>query len=90
MSRRKAGAKRKRLKQTLGIAGASLLLAGGASASAQAASTASPVIHEYEISDVTLATFYYFDREDDRLPGARGCCELSLYGLQLQRLSPRL
>jgi hypothetical protein len=67
MSRRKAGAKRRRLKQALGVAGASLLLATGASASAAmpVPQTASQLLHDEEVSDVTLATFYYFDREND-------------------------
>jgi hypothetical protein len=47
----------------LGIAGA-LSLAGGASASTGATQNTAPVIlGEEEISDVSLATFYVFDKE---------------------------
>jgi hypothetical protein len=71
----KPGAKRKRLKRALGIAGASLLLATGASAAIPVPQKASQFFHDEEVSDVTLATFYYFDKESD-LPsrGAGRAC----------------
>ena len=71
------------------VAGASLAMVGGASATAPTASVPSqetaprPVITlgEEEISDVSLATFYVFDKENARTPqagvqlawGCRGC-----------------
>jgi hypothetical protein len=66
MSRGKRGAKRKRLKRALGVAGASLLVAGGASAAAtmQAPYAGSNLLYDEEVCDVSLATFYYFDREN--------------------------
>jgi hypothetical protein len=74
----KPGAKRKRLKRALGVAGTSLLLAGAslsASAAVRAPQAASQLLHDEEVSDVTLATFYYFDKEND-LPsrGAGRAC----------------
>jgi hypothetical protein len=69
MSRNKPSAKRKRLKQALGIAGVSLSVAGGASAS-----TAMPVpsaksapLSEVEIVDVSLATFQLLDEKSRSL-----------------------
>jgi hypothetical protein len=77
MSRAKQAPKRKRrskLVPVLGAAGLSLLLAGGASA-ATGALVADALTHngvvsheitlgEEEIADVSLATFYVFDKED--------------------------
>ena len=77
MSHAKDASKRKRLRKavpTVGIAGMSLAMAGGASA-ATAPPTANlpsqhiPLSHEIilgeeEISDVSLGTFYVFDKED--------------------------
>jgi len=77
MSHAKHASKRKRLRKavpTVGIAGMSLAMAGGASA-ATAPPTANlpsqyiPLSHEItlgeeEISDVSLGTFYVFDKED--------------------------
>jgi hypothetical protein len=63
----------------LGVAGA-LSLAGGASASvAPTQNTARIILAEEEISDVSLATFYVFDKENARAHqsgvqlAARGC-----------------
>jgi hypothetical protein len=89
----KQTSKRKRRKTALpvlGAAGASLAMAGGASAAV--APTANGPLHdpapppvfvldEEEISDVSLATFYVFDRENQSLGeriqlaqrGCRGC-----------------
>jgi hypothetical protein len=77
MSHAKHASKRKLLRKvvpTVGIAGMSLAMAGGASA-ATAPPTANlpsqhiPLSHEImlgeeEISDVSLGTFYVFDKED--------------------------
>ncbi len=77
MSHAKPASKRKRLRKavpTIGLAGMSLAVAGGASA-ATAPPTANlpsqhiPLSHEImlgeeEISDVSLGTFYVFDKED--------------------------
>ncbi len=77
MSHAKDAPKRKRLRKavpTVGIAGVSLAMAGGASA-ATAPPTANlpsqhiPLSHEIilgeeEISDVSLGTFFVFDKED--------------------------
>ncbi len=77
MSHAKDAPKRKRLRKavpTVGIAGMSLAMAGGASA-ATAPPTANlpaqhiPLSHEIilgeeEISDVSLGTFFVFDKED--------------------------
>jgi hypothetical protein len=77
MSHAKDASKRKRLRKavpTVGLAGMSLAVAGGASA-ATAPPTANlpsqhiPLSHqimlgEEEISDVSLGTFYVFDKED--------------------------
>jgi hypothetical protein len=77
MSQAKPASKRKRLNKAIpavGIAGVSLAMAGGASA-ATAPATANlplqniPLNHEItlgdeEISDVSLGTFYVFDKED--------------------------
>jgi hypothetical protein len=77
----------------LGIAGMSLAVAGGASASTggsvadvQSQNTVPPqvvTLGEEEISDVTLSTFFVFDKENARTPqvgeklawvrGCRGC-----------------
>jgi hypothetical protein len=65
---------RKRAASALGIAGVSLAMAGGASAST-AGSAVVPMqntathhelfLGEEEISDVSLSTFYVFDKEND-------------------------
>ncbi len=94
MSHAKPASKRKRLRNavpTVGLAGMSLAVAGGASA-ATAPPTANlpsqhiPLSHEImlgdeEISDVSLGTFYVFDKEDAaselgkdvQLAAGRGC-----------------
>ena len=72
MSRSKQASKvrgRRRVVTALGVAGA-LSLAGGASASISPArdiptqNTAPVILAEEEISDVSLATFYVFDKEN--------------------------
>jgi hypothetical protein len=92
MARRKNTLHRKGLKEAaLGAVGVSLSLAGGASAAttgpatdAQAQNTAARpqiAISEEEISDVNLATFYVFDKENtatsrlggEKLAWWRGC-----------------
>ena len=89
MSHAKQTSKRKRLNKAVpmaGIAGVSFALAGGASANAPTAnlpSQAAPPPHEItlseeEISDVSLATFYVFDKDNEpqlgqRLRFAAGC-----------------
>ena len=93
MARAKQASKRKRQRialPILGVAGVSLAMAGGASATAPTANVPSqdteprPVITlgEEEISDVSLATFYVFDKENAgtsqlgqgiKLAAARGC-----------------
>lgn len=97
MAQAKKAAKRKRRKIALpvmGAAGVSLALAGGASAISKARAadilspdTASPreiTLGEEEIADVSLATFYVFDKEADGIVqdnvilaqacgGCRGC-----------------
>jgi len=95
MAHVKQGSKRKRRKAALpvlGAAGASLAVAGGASAATAptgnvtSGGPVSPTILsllEEEMSDVSLATFYVFDREADeslldekvaaRCGGCRGC-----------------
>ena len=90
MARAKQVSKRKRRRIALPVlsaAGASLAMAGGASATAPTANVSSqateprPVItlDEEEISDVSLATFYVFDKENAELGqglklAARGGC----------------
>ena len=77
MSHAKDASKRKRLRKavpTVGIAGMSLAMVGGASAAtapptAYLPSQYIPLSHEItlgeeEISDVSLGTFYVFDKED--------------------------
>jgi hypothetical protein len=77
MSRAKQASKRKRgngALPVLGAAGLSLTLAGGASAATQApvAEMLSPsraasheiTLREEEVADVSLATFYVFDKEN--------------------------
>jgi hypothetical protein len=66
---------RKRVAPALGIAGVSLAMAGGASASTAGSAVDVPVqntathhelfLGEEEISDVSLSTFYVFDKEND-------------------------
>jgi hypothetical protein len=76
MARTKQPSKRKRGRRgvpALGAAGVSLVMAGGASANAPTANVPSmqdtplrPVValDEEEIADVSLATFYIFDKEN--------------------------
>ena len=93
MAHAKQASRRKRRRTALpalGVAGVSLSLAGGASAATSGPATDIPswdtaarheiVLGEEEISDVSLATFYVFDRENARaseygqgLKLARGC-----------------
>src|SRR5215216_5243204 len=90
MARAKQASKRKRRKSALpawGAAGVSLAMTGGASAavapianapSQHAVPAPAFVLGEEEISDVSLATFYVFDRENANLgerlqPAARSC-----------------
>ena len=66
---------RKRAAPALGIAGVSLAMAGGASASTAGSAVDVPMqntathhelfLGEEEISDVSLSTFYVFDKEND-------------------------
>jgi hypothetical protein len=65
LSRKRPKSKRSRLKEALGIAGVSLSLAGGASASTTmpAPYATSHLLYEEEVSDVTLATFHYVDEK---------------------------
>jgi hypothetical protein len=78
MARAKNSSKRngrKRAAPTLGIAGVSLAMASGASASTAGSAVDVPVqntathhelfLGEEEISDVSLSTFYVFDKEND-------------------------
>ena len=77
MSHAKDASKRKRLRKavpTVGIAGISLAMAGGASAATAPPTANLPSQHiqlsheiilgEEEISDVSLGTFFVFDKED--------------------------
>ncbi len=77
MSRAQQAPKRKRRRKavpTLGVAGLSLSLTGAASAAAgglaagmpmhDAGATNEIILTEEEISDVSLATFYVFDKEN--------------------------
>jgi len=92
MARTKQAPKRTHRKKTLpalgaaGVAGVSAAIAGGASATAAPAPvsldslfTHPPIVlGEEEIADVSLATFYVFDKENADIPGAgvqlaRGC-----------------
>ena len=92
MVRAKQTPTRKHRKKTLpalsaaGVAGVSVAIAGGASATAAPAPvpldslfTHPPVVlGEEEIADVSLATFYVFDKENAEIPEAgvqlaRGC-----------------
>lgn len=81
MARTKKTSKRKRARKVLpalGVAGVSLAMTGGASAStpmaadAQAQNNTSPrheiFLGEEEISDVSLSTFYVFDKENAARP----------------------
>src|SRR6202162_1464841 len=76
MAQKKQSTKQKRLKKALpvlGIAGVSFSLVGGAAASASAPTADIPsqnttarqeiFLGEEELSDVSLATFYVFDKE---------------------------
>jgi hypothetical protein len=92
MSHSKEVSKRKRRTKTvpvLGLAGMSLSLAGGASAATTGPATDTPskntgpsqevFLGEEEMADVSLATFYVFDKENidkqqlDGVQLARGC-----------------
>jgi hypothetical protein len=84
LGKKRASKRRTIALPVLGAAGASLALSGGASATLPAASqaphTTGPqmALGEEEISDVSLATFYVFDKENqsklsDELILARGC-----------------
>jgi hypothetical protein len=89
MARAKQASRRKGRRTALpvfGVAGVSLAVAGGASATAPTANgpleDTAPrpliILGEEEISDVSLATFYVFDKEDIQLGeglkvAARGC-----------------
>ena len=80
MARAKQTSKRKRREKALpvwGAAGMSLAMAGGASAAIAPTTNGSPqtaapapllTLEEEEISDVSLATFYVFDRENMGAP----------------------
>src|SRR6516165_4991012 len=82
---RQGSQKRKASRSALhvwGAAGLSLAMAGSASANAPAVDGPSPdsakriVLSEEEIADVSLGTFYVFDREREASPGLRlagGC-----------------
>ena len=69
---------RKRAAPALGIAGMSLAMASGASASTAGSEVDVPVqntathhellLGDEEISDVSLSTFYVFDKENDAMP----------------------
>ena len=76
MAHAKQASKRKRRRVALpilGAAGASLAMGGGASATVPIANVPSQdnaplpeiALYEAEISDVSLATFYVFDRENE-------------------------
>jgi len=93
MARAKPAPKRNRRRTlpVLGAAGASLAMVGGSSAATSTADVTPPrndpqsliILDEEEISDVSLGTFYVFDRENDlglmdekvaaRCGGCRGC-----------------
>ncbi len=85
MLRVKQSSKRKsrsKVLPVLGAAGISLAMAGSAAANAPAANVPSQdtgariLLAEEEISDVSLATFYLFDKENAAQPGQRlagGC-----------------
>src|SRR6478672_579250 len=53
----------------LGAAGLSLSLASGSPAATVGPAAHEITLGEEEISDVTLATFYVFDKENPRIPG---------------------
>jgi hypothetical protein len=83
MARPKQASKRKGRRTTLpfvGAAGVSLAMAGGASATAPTTKIPSQdtaplpaiTLGEEEISDVSLGTFYVFDREDAQIPFGQG------------------
>jgi hypothetical protein len=78
MSRAKQAPKRKHRAcavPLLGAAGLSLSLASGSPAATVGPAAHEITLGEEEISDVTLATFYVFDKENPRIPGiqlARG------------------
>ena len=80
MRQAKRGSKRKRSRAALpvlGAAGVSLTMAGGASANTPAVEVRSQdsgpriLLAEEEIFDVSLATFYVFEKERDFGPGVR-------------------
>jgi hypothetical protein len=72
MSDKKKASKRKHRAcavPLLGAAGLSLSLASGAPAATVGPAAHEITLGEEEISDVTLATFYVFDKENPRTPG---------------------
>ena len=85
-ARRRSIRKRGKAALALGAAGVSLVMTGGASATAPTVTTTDPTqdnarrffLGEEEISDVSLATFHVFDKENAPLGGgvklARGGC----------------
>src|SRR3974390_3250188 len=94
MSQTKKASKRRRGRKAvpvIGVAGMSLAMAGAASAATEATATDTQAqngslrhaifLGEEEISDVSLATFYVFDKENAGAPrlgqqvawGCRGC-----------------
>jgi hypothetical protein len=81
----KKGRGRSRVVAALGAVAGALSLAGGASASSPA-DTAPVILAEEEISDVSLATFYVFDKENAPIPGVRlaggGIISLTAHGAQ--------
>jgi hypothetical protein len=79
MAKAKQGSKRKRSKTALPVwaaAGVSLAMMGGASANAPATDVPSQdsgkriLLAEEEVFDVSLATFYVFDKERELSPGS--------------------
>ena len=75
MPRVKQASKRNRTKQALpvlGVVGISLTLVGGASeGTARIAPSHEIILYEEEISDVSLSTFFLFDKENAETPGLR-------------------
>ena len=72
----KKGRGRRRVVTALGAVAGALSLAGGASASSPVGdmptqNTAPVILAEEEISDVSLATFYVFDKENAPIHGVR-------------------
>jgi hypothetical protein len=100
MAKAKQGFKRKRSKTALPVwaaAGFSLAVTGGASANAPATDMPSQdsgkrlLLAEEEVFDVSLGTFYVFDKEREFSPGVRlaargGCGGCGCGGPWLRRL----